>query len=164
MEVSMKMFLWAVVLGALFTQMPTCVYCETNSLIGEWEVVSQVPSQKELLSYTKKPAGFEGVNNDDVVVPETKQTVTITENNLINKTVGEGVNINDEEPYKLEGDKIIMIPPEGEAAESPFYVYAKQFIPAYTSFKFDGENLILTTSEIPGYQNKTITKVLKRIK
>jgi len=158
----MKTFFSAIVISILCLQIPVNGYC-ADSLIGEWEVISQTPSQKELLAIANKPAGMPNVNPADVNIIESKEKLIITDKSITTETVGEGMSGSDEQQYKVEGDKIIYVFPE-PAPTTEFYKYAKQFYPKYISFKFEGENLILTTSEISGYQNKTIKKTLRRVK
>jgi|GEM_PF-1682212 len=157
----MKVFLLIVVMSIVCLQILPYAYSDTNSVVGEWEVTSQSPTQKELMIISMKAMGMQDVNPDEVTFVEQSQQVIITEKSIKWESMGAGMGGSIESPCRIEGDKIKMII-EGEKSDA-LTNHINQFTPQHYVFKFEDGNLVLTTSEISGYENRTIIYKLKRI-
>ena len=149
-------FIITVLCGIL--QISSNVYADSNSIIGQWEEISSSPSQEELMNLVPRPKGIPANVQPEIV--ETKTKFIITEKSITTESTGL-MSVNSEMPYSLEGNKIKFLFSSEDLEHVPDY--QKQFITSYYIFRFEGDNLILTTNEIPGYGNRTITTVLKRI-
>lgn len=129
-------------------------------LLGKWEVIYQTPSQKELAAYSMKQFNFaeEEFSSENIIVPEGKTIVTIEENKISFKTQGANLFNDAGHEYTLQDNRLVLAP----VKLNMFMKAMASFMPRYYRYTFSGSELILTSDEIKGYDNQSITFHLKR--
>lgn len=129
-------------------------------LLGKWEVVYQAPSQKELAVYSMKQFNFsvEELSPENIIVPEGKTIVTITENKISFKTQGTNLFGDAGHQYTLQDNRLILAP----VKLNIFMNAMAPFMPTYYRYKLSGSELTLTSDEIKGYDNQSIIFHLRR--
>ena len=130
-------------------------------LIGKWEVIYQKPTYKELAEYSMKQFNFsdDGISPENIIIPEGKMTVTITDKKIAFKMPGSNLFGGGSQNYTLHNNRIVLAP----LKLNIFMKAMAAFIPSYYNFTFSDSTLILTSNKIKGYDNQSVTYHLKRV-
>ena len=129
-------------------------------LLGKWEVIHQIPSYEELAAHSMKQFNFAGeeFSSENVIVPNGKTIVTITENKISFKMEGANLFGDVSHEYTLQDNQLVLAPVKMNMLMKAM----ASLIPTYYSFTFSDSKLILTSDKIKGYDNQSITYHLKR--
>ena len=101
-----------------------------SRILGEWQIISQSPNQKELMMISMRTMGMKDVNPDDVVIIENPLgKVIFTKDTMWSGGEGKGISGSIEYDIKIEGNKINLIVPED--ASGTFANHIKMFTPEY---------------------------------
>jgi len=143
------------------TESPISSQAKDPRLIGKWEVIYQNPTYKELAEYSMKHFNFsdDGISPENIIIPEGKMTVTITDKKIAFKMPGSNLLGGGSQKYTLHNNRIVLAP----LKLNIFMKAMAAFIPSYYNFTFSDSTLILTSNKIKGYDNQSVTYHLKRV-
>lgn len=127
-------------------------------LIGKWKILKQLPPQSELTQFIMKAWGMP--DDSTAIYPDTTETiVVITANTISFVTKSLGAFGDQSIPYIVKDDTLIL-----SQLETNFLTQKMEpFFPAFYYYHFAGEQLVLKSNPIKGYQNRSITYFLSKL-
>jgi len=126
----------------------------SKQVIGQWKLVSQIPSQKNMMRMALKNRGM--TFYEEGFVPFTKTNLSITKNTMHWEQTSASGSASLSSTHVIKGDRIEVIFETGAASDPAIRAEMAKYLPGYYEIAIDGDKLTLTSNELSLYDHKRL--------